>query len=126
MARDDWNDSAVGVPGPRLAGYGAVIREEAPVSVARMPGAHRAPERFSSIFHGGEGEIRTRDRIAPMPVFKTGAFNRSATSPLSQPARRILPDREELQDSSRFFCPICSMRYQGADGRCQTIDVMGY
>jgi hypothetical protein len=30
---------------------------------------------------GGEGEIRTRDRIAPMPVFKTGAFNRSATSP---------------------------------------------
>jgi hypothetical protein len=34
------------------------------------------------IFIGGEGEIRTRDRIAPMPVFKTGAFNRSATSPL--------------------------------------------
>jgi hypothetical protein len=33
---------------------------------------------------GGEGEIRTRDRIAPMPVFKTGAFNRSATSPNSR------------------------------------------
>jgi len=33
-------------------------------------------------FFGGEGEIRTRDRIAPMPVFKTGAFNRSATSPV--------------------------------------------
>jgi hypothetical protein len=30
---------------------------------------------------GGEGEIRTHGRIAPTPVFKTGAFNRSATSP---------------------------------------------
>ena len=31
---------------------------------------------------GGEGGIRTHDGLAPMPVFKTGAFNRSATSPL--------------------------------------------
>jgi hypothetical protein len=31
--------------------------------------------------HSGEGGIRTRDGLAPMPVFKTGAFNRSATSP---------------------------------------------
>ena len=30
---------------------------------------------------GGEGGIRTHDGLAPMPVFKTGAFNRSATSP---------------------------------------------
>ena len=30
---------------------------------------------------GGEGEIRTHERVAPLPVFKTGAFNRSATSP---------------------------------------------
>src|SRR6185437_2268530 len=29
----------------------------------------------------GEGEIRTPERLAPLPVFKTGAFNRSATSP---------------------------------------------
>jgi hypothetical protein len=36
---------------------------------------------FFSVFSGGEGEIRTRDRVAPTPVFKTGAFNRSATSP---------------------------------------------
>ncbi len=45
------------------------------------------------IFIGGEGEIRTRDRIAPMPVFKTGAFNRSATSPFEATATRtrILP-----------------------------------
>jgi hypothetical protein len=32
-------------------------------------------------FPGGEGGIRTHGRIAPTPVFKTGAFNRSATSP---------------------------------------------
>ena len=32
--------------------------------------------------YGGEGGIRTHDGLAPMPVFKTGAFNRSATSPL--------------------------------------------
>ena len=33
------------------------------------------------IKNGGEGGIRTHDGLAPMPVFKTGAFNRSATSP---------------------------------------------
>jgi hypothetical protein len=31
---------------------------------------------------GGEGEIRTPEALASLPVFKTGAFNRSATSPL--------------------------------------------
>ena len=30
---------------------------------------------------GGETGIRTQDGVAPMPVFKTGAFNRSAISP---------------------------------------------
>src|ERR1700677_2934067 len=35
------------------------------------------------IFVGGEGEIRTREGRETLPVFKTGAFNRSATSPLS-------------------------------------------
>ena len=30
---------------------------------------------------GGETGIRTLDRLAPMPVFKTGAFNHSAISP---------------------------------------------
>ena len=33
--------------------------------------------------NGGEGGIRTHGRVAPSPVFKTGAFNRSATSPFS-------------------------------------------
>lgn len=30
---------------------------------------------------GGSGEIRTHERVSPSPVFKTGAFNRSATLP---------------------------------------------
>ena len=33
--------------------------------------------------NGGETGIRTQDGVAPMPVFKTGAFNRSAISPLA-------------------------------------------
>ena len=33
---------------------------------------------------GGETEIRTQERVAPLPVFKTGAFNRSAISPLAR------------------------------------------
>ena len=35
-----------------------------------------------SVNSGGETEIRTQERVAPLPVFKTGAFNRSAISPL--------------------------------------------
>src|ERR1700674_1432047 len=30
---------------------------------------------------GGGGGIRTHGRLAPLPIFKTGAFNRSATPP---------------------------------------------
>ena len=30
---------------------------------------------------GGRTEIRTQERVAPLPVFKTGAFNHSAISP---------------------------------------------
>ncbi len=30
---------------------------------------------------GGSGEIRTHEQVAPLPVFKTGAFNHSATLP---------------------------------------------
>ena len=33
------------------------------------------------IWDSGEGEIRTPGTIAGTPVFETGAFNRSATSP---------------------------------------------
>ena len=30
---------------------------------------------------GGEGGIRTRDKVAPVPPFQGGDFNRSSTSP---------------------------------------------
>ena len=32
---------------------------------------------ISLINNGGESEIRTHERVAPLPVFKTGAFNRN-------------------------------------------------
>jgi hypothetical protein len=34
--------------------------------------------------NGGEGGIRTPDTLSGMPVFKTGAINHSATSPLGR------------------------------------------
>ena len=37
--------------------------------------------KFKKINSGGETGIRTQERVAPLPVFKTGAFNRSAISP---------------------------------------------
>ena len=37
----------------------------------------------SAMRRGGQGGIRTHEGLAPLPVFKTGAFNRSATCPLS-------------------------------------------
>ena len=40
---------------------------------------------------GGEGEIRTHEPRKGPPVFKTGAFNRSATSPMGRAG--ILPDK---------------------------------
>ena len=41
------------------------------------------------VLSGGEG-IRTPDRDSPMPVFKTGAFNRSATPPVDSPSYLLL------------------------------------
>ena len=39
---------------------------------------------------GGEGGIRTPDRVAPMPHFECGAFNHSATSPSPQKLQSAL------------------------------------
>ncbi len=36
---------------------------------------------MKSNIYGGEGGIRTLDRLAPIPVFETGAIDHSATSP---------------------------------------------
>ena len=37
---------------------------------------------FAGAKFGGEGEIRTHETLASLPVFKTGALDHSATSPL--------------------------------------------
>ena len=34
-----------------------------------------------TLSNNGWGGIRTHERLSPLPVFKTGAFNRSATHP---------------------------------------------
>ena len=38
--------------------------------------------RGSAVVYGGRGEIRTHGGLSSSPVFKTGAFNRSATLPM--------------------------------------------
>ena len=37
---------------------------------------------MDSLSTGGEGGIRTPDTLSGMPVFKTGAINHSANSPI--------------------------------------------
>src|SRR5690349_7098880 len=46
----------------------------------------RRPLRLQRFGRNGEGEIRTPATLAGRPVFETGAFNHSATSPGSSPA----------------------------------------
>ena len=46
---------------------------------------------------GGETEIRTQERVAPLPVFKTGAFNRSATPPRD-------PHLNSISAPNKFNC----------------------
>jgi hypothetical protein len=50
----------------------------APNAMDRLAG------RSQALDSGGEGEIRTHEPREGPPVFKTGAFNRSATSPMGR------------------------------------------
>src|SRR6187549_1078018 len=55
-----------------------------PTVTSRCPGRQEGLilRGFSRLFiTGGEGGIRTPDRLAPMPHFECGAFDHSATSP---------------------------------------------
>ena len=52
-----------------------------PHSEADVPHKTCAQMQVGSKKSGGEGGIRTPDRLAPMPHFECGAFNHSATSP---------------------------------------------
>ena len=62
-----------GHPGPRAS--------RAVAKALRRPKSLQAI--LSNSLFGGEGEIRTHEGCETLPVFKTGAFNRSATSPKS-------------------------------------------
>jgi hypothetical protein len=48
-----------------------------------LPQPGRRVTELESLYFGGEGEIRTHEPREGPPVFKTGAINRSATSPRS-------------------------------------------
>ena len=54
---------------------------EPTVALQRHAISSRAQSATLASLRGGEGGIRTHDEIAPIPVFETGALNRSATSP---------------------------------------------
>src|SRR5690606_18161174 len=65
---------------------------------SRHPETPKAPEYGAFDWrYGGGGEIRTHGRVSPSTVFKTVAFNRSATPP--QRAGAIVPERNTLSNS---------------------------
>ena len=49
--------------------------------MAKAQHKSRQPVMAAASLCSGEGGIRTPGRVAPTPVFKTGAFGHSATSP---------------------------------------------
>ena len=57
--------------------------------------SNKKTETSLGFFLGGEGEIRTRDRLASIPVFKTGALVHYATPPLES----VVNPKDELTDS---------------------------
>jgi hypothetical protein len=56
---------------------------------------------------GGSGGIRTHDTVPRMPVFKTGAFNHSATLPL--PTRGLAAYDWLMSDSPRQAVPLADL-----------------
>src|SRR5438045_3474638 len=46
-----------------------------------IPSAKVKSQLTLACFFGGEGGIRTLERVAPLPDFESGTFNHSATSP---------------------------------------------
>ena len=66
-----------------------------PVTLANglASGSEKFPDSFQ-LDIGGEGGIRTPDTLASMPHFECGAFNHSATSPLSGSSEGAEPSDE--------------------------------
>ena len=54
---------------------------------------------IDQINSGGREGIRTPDTVSGIPVFKTGAFNHSATLPLARP--QVIPDLLEQATGTR-------------------------
>src|ERR1700733_10331718 len=61
----------------------------------RIPKRGSAESLILRVFRktGGEGGIRTPDRLAPMPHFECGAFDHSATSPGAMTVARLRSGR---------------------------------
>src|SRR5205814_10677862 len=62
---------------------------------------------------GGEGGIRTHERVSPLAVFKTAALNHSATSPDGLPLRKghtlcklCRTPAIRLRKASKFQCDV--------------------
>src|SRR5437879_2961554 len=72
--------------GRRLCQFGATLGLH-PGATPEAPGVQKGLVLrgfLEAVYYGGEGGIRTPDRLAPMPHFECGAFDHSATSPGSQ------------------------------------------
>src|SRR3954469_12911288 len=67
-------------PGVRLKPLGHPSLLVPALKTNGAAGCYAPPRRTRSTGHG-QGEIRTLDTVAGMPVFETGAFNHSATCP---------------------------------------------
>src|ERR1700674_1607594 len=57
--------------------------------------------------NGGEGGIRTPDTLSGMPVFKTGAINHSATSPVTT----VLLQSSMARDRHKLFRTVWIHQY---------------
>src|ERR1700687_3084029 len=74
---------------------------------------------------GGRCEIRTHEELTPLPVFKTGAFNRSANLPHLNfnglQSARILPPGVREPDRQSILSPV-----PGGGGGPPRIDIRGF
>ena len=74
--RRDRNDGIKGLSRATLKGDSPIQPEN------NALGQSPFPDTLKRMVHGGGGRIRTHGGIAPTTVFKTAAFNRSATPPI--------------------------------------------
>ena len=66
---------------PTVCGDSTLVQPYFKCKINVLPHSSKLPCIRKGMLTGGRGGIRTHERLAPLPVFKTGAFNRSATLP---------------------------------------------